>query len=294
MSSFRPARLVSVLFVLTMTTTPASAATQEPEPRSIYMLMCDKVGVPLQITLDGVVLDRSDTLESSSLGAPLNSWIRAGKNAIHIQSLPGAKIAADAHFRCTVAKYGLEDVASSDDALPPEKIAAKYEWPEKGGKRGPAVDKTLELTIAEKDAPVCELWKRAEKLTLDEPTRAAVLKMYQDLEAALRTGDAARVIELHRFSGEDGYRCMGKPPQKWERDAGDAIRYSLKEMKGGKFQPWDPAKAKVELGAGGLVAQVSMNGAEPIVVVVEDGKNKSRSTFQPYLAKIDGKLVIVR
>jgi hypothetical protein len=275
------------LAALACFTVPARAAEKLP----IYTLTCEKIGVPLEITLNGVSMHRAEEQDSSAVTNPINSWLRAGKNTLRIRTLGAAT--PDASIHCKVLRNALGEVVSTGGDSAGKPLVA-FDWPSSKSAKGP-LDKTLELTFSAKDAPSCELWKRAEKLTLDGPTREAILKQVQDLEAALKAGDARRVLELERFVGEDGCRCYGDPVEEFRRDGPERFRQIVSGLDKGKFEPWDPASAKVELVADGQLAEVTVNGGPPIVIVIEQSaKSRSKRTFKPYVAKIDGAFTIVR
>lgn len=257
----------------------------------IYTVACQSSGVPLEITLDGALVGRTEGPDASALGAPLNLWLRAGKNALRVRSTAGAKIAADAAVHCKVLKNAPGDIVSTDDDSPGKPLAA-LDWTA-ARKKGP-LDELLTVTLAEKDAPACALWKRAEKLTLDGPTRAAILKQVQELEAAFRARDAQRALALHRFVGEEWCRCFGHSLEEYRQRAPEQMRAVVEEAGKGSFQPWDPAQAKVELVADGRVAQVTVNGGAPIVIVQKEKSGTSTTRLRPFVAKVDGAFVIVR
>jgi hypothetical protein len=252
-------------------------------PVPIFTAYCNmKGGVAIDVAVNGVTTERS--IGQELVIAQLNSWLRAGKNQLRVRTRPGAKIAEGAEVKCEV-------VRSIPRKPPVETVLARLTWPA-GAKATGRLDRTLEISVPGKDAPPCELWKRAEKMTLDAPTRAAVLKKVGELEEALRTANVARVVELQRFSSEDWVKCNGKDLDEFRRWAPEQARAIVEVLAPKKFAAWDPARAKVELVAGGRVAQVTVDGGPPIVVV---GTEKDdRSTIQPFVARIDGAFVLVR
>lgn len=286
----RPAHLAPALAAIAVLVGSTPAPAREISSAPIYTLTCNKVGLPLHVSANGVVVDRSDTQESSAVGAPLNAWLRPGKNPLRFRTPPGAKIAKDARVGCKVVRTNAGELVSTDDSA--GKVVAAFEWPAKGKKPGASVDASVDLTIAPKDAPPCELWTKAEKLTLDAPTRAAIVKVVGDFEAALRAGDADRVLALQKFTGEDWCRCFGKDLEEFRRHAPEQIRAVVAVLKDKKFETWNPARAKVELVAGGSVARVTIDGGPPIAVVGKEPGD--RSTFEPFVAKMNGAFVLVR
>ncbi|HYD39962.1 MAG TPA: hypothetical protein VEB43_03965 [Anaeromyxobacter sp.] len=99
------------------------------------------------------------------------------------------------------------------------------------------------------------------------------------------------MLALLQFKGEEESRCLGNSVEDFRRDAPALFRAMAARNAGGTVQ-WEPAKAKVELVAGGLLAQVTVDGGPAIVIAWKEGKG--RTSFKPYVAKIDGAFVIVR
>ena len=280
MPSPRPARLA--LALLAGLAAPVAAAAQGG-PVPLFTAICETTGaVPLELAVNGATTDRSS---GASMSAPLNTWLRAGRNQLRFRTPPGAKLAKGASTTCEV-------IRSIPRKPPVETSLATFTWPPAGTKTPGRLDRTLELAVPAEDAPPCELWKRAEKLTLDRATRAAVLKKVGELEAALRTGDVKKVLELQRFSNEDWVRCNGKDLDEFRRWAPEQTRAIVEVLKAKRFEGWDPARAEVELVAGGRLAQVTVNGG-PAIVVFGDAKD-DRSTFAPFVARLDGAFVLVR
>ncbi|HYD39964.1 MAG TPA: hypothetical protein VEB43_03975 [Anaeromyxobacter sp.] len=281
----RPARLapaLALVALLACLAAPAAAAAQGG-PVPLFTAYCNiKGAVPLEVTVNGATTDRSSGQEQ--VAAHLNTWLRAGKNELRFRTPPGAKLAKGATVTCEV-------VRSIPRKPPIETTLATFTWPAAGAKAPGRLDRTLELAVPAEDAPPCTLWGRAEKLTLDGPTRAAVLKVVSDFEAALRTGDVKRVLELQRFSSEDWVRCNGKDLEEFRKWAPEQARAIVEVLKAKRFQ-WSPARAKVELVADGRLAQVTVNGG-PAIVVLGEAKD-DRSTFAPFVARIDGAFVLVR
>ncbi len=281
----RPARLAptfAVLAALAALAAPGSAAAQGG-PVPLFAAHCTtKDGIPLEVRANGAVVDRSTGQEVFT--AHLNTWLWAGKNELRIRALPGTKLAKGARVTCEV-------VRSIPRKPPIETTVAKLTWPAAGAKPSGRLDRTLELTVPAADAPPCALWGRAEKLTLDGPTRAAVLKVVSEFEAALRTGDVQKVLELQRFSSEDWVRCNGKDLVEFRKWAPEQARAIVEVLKPKRFE-WNRARAKVELVAGDRVAQVTVNGG-PAIIVLGEAKD-DRSTFTPFVARIDGAFVLVR
>ncbi len=259
------------------------AAAAQGGPVPLFAAHCTtKEGTRLEVTANGATVDRSTGQENFT--AHLNSWLWAGKNELRVRMPPGTKLAKGATVTCEV-------VRSIPRKPPIETTVAKFTWPAAGAKAPGRLDRTLELTVPAADAPPCALWGRAEKLTLDGPTRTAILKLVSDFEAALRTGDVKKVLELQRFSSEDWVRCNGKDLEEFRKWAPEQARAIVEVLKPKRFE-WNPARAKVELVAGGRVAQVTVKGG-PAIVVLGEAKD-DRSTFTPFVARIDGAFVLVR
>lgn len=280
MPSPRPARLA--LALLAGLAAPAAAAAQGG-PVPLFSAYCNTQGaVPLELAVNGATTARSS---GDSMDAPLNTWLRAGKNQLRFRTPPGAKLTKGAAVKCEV-------VRSIPRKPPIETTVATFTWPPAGAKPPGRLDRTLELAVPAEDAPPCELWSRAEQLTLDRATRAAVLAKVGELESALRTGDVKKVLALQRFTNEDWVRCNGKDLDEFRKWAPEQTRAIVEVLKAKRFEGWDPARAKVELVAGGRVAQVTAGGG-PAFVVVGDEKD-DRSAFAPFVARIDGAFVLVR
>jgi hypothetical protein len=290
MHLLRLARLAPAVALVLLTAMPAPTPAENAKV-PVYTLTCSKAGLPLQVLVNDVTLKASDDQRSSAMTAPLNTWLQAGKNPLRFRTPPGANIAPDAHIACKVVRSRAGEIVSTGDDSAGT-VVARFEWPAKGAEPAGSVDATVDLTLAAKDAPPCELWRRAEKLVLDDATRSAVLKAVGELEAAYRAGDAARIYALQRFTGEDWCRCFGEDVEEFRRDGPAQVREMVEALAGGTVQAWDPARAQVALVAGGRVAQITADGGPPIVVA--DKKGKGRTTFKPYVAKIDGAFVIVR
>jgi len=285
-----PRLALAFAFVFVSLAAPRSTEAT-PVPVPIYTLTCSKAGLPLHVLVNDVTLKASDDARSSAMVAPLNSWLQAGTNHLRFRTPPGATIAPEGRVECKVVRSRAGEIVSTGDDSA-GKVIARFEWPGKDAAPAGALDKLVELTLGAKDAPPCELWRRAEKLTLDDATRAGVLKVVGELQAAYRANDADRAFALQRFSGEDWCRCFGEDVEEFRRDGPAQVREMVEALADGTVQAWDPARAQVALVGGGRVAQITVDGGPPIVVA--DKKGKGRTTFKPYVAKIDGAFVIVR
>jgi hypothetical protein len=282
-TSLRHARLGPALLLLSALAWPARPLAQGG-PVPIFTAYCNTTGgLRIDVAVNGVTIERSSGQEL--VIAQLNAWVRAGKNRLRVRTPPGAKIAKGAGVKCEV-------VRSIPRKPPVETVLAKLAWAAPGGASPGRLDRTLEIAVPAPDEPPCELWKRAEKLTLDARTRAAILGKVGELEAALRAADVKKVLALQQFSNEDWVRCNGKDLEEFRRWAPEQARAIVEVLAPKKFTVWDPARAKVELVAGGRVAQVTVDGGPPIVVL---GTEKDdRSVIQPFVARIDGSFVLVR
>ncbi len=282
-TSLRHVRLGPALLLVAALAWPARPLAQGG-PVPIFTAFCNTTGgLRIEVAVNGVTIERSTGQELVS--AQLNSWLLAGKNRLRVRTPPGGNIAKGAGVKCEV-------VRSIPRKPPIETVLARLAWMAPAGKAPGRLDRTLEIAVPVRDAPPCDLWERAEKLKLDGPTRAAVLGKVGELEAALRSADVKKVLALQQFSNEDWVRCNGKDLEEFRRWAPEQARAIVEVLAPKKFTVWDPARAKVELVAGGRVAQVTVDGGPPIVVQGTD--KDDRSVIQPFVARIDGVFLLVR
>ncbi|HYD39961.1 MAG TPA: hypothetical protein VEB43_03960 [Anaeromyxobacter sp.] len=168
MTLLRFARLAPAVALFLLTAMPAPTPALN---RTIYTLLCSKEGLPLRTTVNDVEIDRSDTPTQSALAAPLNAWLKPGRNELRFLTPPGANVAKNASIFCKVIRGQRRNIVDTSDRSRADALVV-LDWPASGKKAGP-VHETLTLTLTEAEAPGCELWKRAERLTLDDPARAA-------------------------------------------------------------------------------------------------------------------------
>jgi hypothetical protein len=277
-----PAGMVLVLMTGVLLSWPASTTETKPPARGAtmpdiqYLANYEKKGVSLTVTVNDVVLDRWEGAGRERGGGPLNMWLRPGPNRIRLRGTvaPGT----EPHVEISI-------VAASSGPNFPQKPIVGLSWP--APKTEPkSIDE--QLIVTPDPVPPSELWGKAERLTLDAVSKAAILVTVSQLHQAAAKKDLDRMMALTDFQAVDTGRSLYMPLEKARNSGRDFLADGMK----GKWSvdPWEPQKVETRLVEDGLLAEVTMSGKPPIRI------HMAETQFQIpiFVARVSGKWIIAR
>ena len=241
-----------------------------------YLANYEKKGLTLVITVNDVVLERWESPARQQSGGPLNMWLRPGPNRIRLRG----QVAEGA-----TPRVDLTIVAASSDGSAAQRSVAHLSWPPANTQ-----PKTIneQLTFVPDPVPSSDLWGKAQPITLDAVSRAAILATVSQLHQAATQKNLDRMMALTEFQAVDTGRSLDMPAEKARSSGRDFLADGMQ----GKWsvEPWEPQKAELNLVEDGLLAAVTVGGKPPIRIQMAE----ARFEIPVFVAHVDGKWIIAR
>lgn len=276
-------KYVKYLFTLFLALGFAVAADTASASTPIYQIQWQADGIISEIDINGITVDKSSSEFSGTGSAPLNMWLKPGKNVftIKLKSFPKAESGS---FKVFLAKAQQGQYADEGEKV------FEFSWENGKSKDRLPFEKKIEFTP--KSVPAIELWTKTEQITLDAGTDKAIRSFLKTLSDAYTKADADKIAELQEFKVNEYSRALGGKEMSMSEMKKETKGYfSMLKSEKAKFTPIDTAGAKLLLVAENrLVLVTAKDGKAPLIAKSASGEY----VVDLYLARINGKWVVAR
>jgi len=274
---------VKYLFFLSLVLGVAVAADTASASTPIYQIQWQADGIISELDINGITVDKSSSEFSGTGSAPLNIWLKPGKNVvtIRLKSFPKSDSGS---FKVFLARAQQGQYADQGEKV------FEFSWEKGKSKDKLPLEKKFEFTP--QSVPALELWTKTEQITLDAGTDKAIRSFLTTLSDAYTKADADKVAELQEFKVIEITRALGGKEMSISEMKKETKGYfSMLKSEKAKFTPIDTAGAKLQLVAENrLVLVTAKDGTPPLIAKSPSGEY----VVDIYLARINGKWVVAR
>ncbi|MFA4828208.1 MAG: hypothetical protein WC855_09945 [Thermodesulfovibrionales bacterium] len=261
----------------------AAAADTASASTPIYQIQWQADGIVSELEINGVTVDKISSEFSGAGSAPLNIWLKPGKNifTIRLKLFPKSDSGS---FKVFLAMAQKGQYAEQGEKV------FEFLWESGKSKDKLPLEKKIEFTP--QSVPALELWTKTEQITLDADTEKAIRSFLKTLSDAYTKADAGKAAELQEFKvAEYSLALGGKEMSMSEMKKEIKGYFSMLKSDKAKFTPIDTDGAKLQLVAENrLVLVTAKDGKSPLIAKSESGEY----VVDIYLARINGKWVVAR
>ncbi len=271
-----------------------TAAGQDKSENLFYIINYTISHCNALVEINGVPLTRTsrDTAYTATGTADIGRWLIPGANLVTVTLRPPeGKIDPDDRQSIEISVSTAVKGQMSDEGA---KIAT-LRIPEKEGDSFLASIKQptkKELRFTPAQVPPSELWEKAKPVSLDDAARKEILALVREYHAAYVKKDRVKLNDMLMFATLDAARNRYFSAD----EAREMLAKGLKEMLADRSFAMEPLRADLIILrpiAGGKVLWVT-DSKEEAPVRSKKMKDGGYVEFPVYVARIDGKWVIVR
>jgi len=277
-------RYVTYLSFLSLIWMFAMAVDTASESNPIYQVQWQTGGIISELDINGITIDKSSSKFSGTGSAPLNKWLKPGRNVVTIRLRPLPESDNSGSYKVSLAR------AQAGQYVDEGEKVFEFSWESGKSKDKLPIEKKIDFTP--QSAPALDLWTKAELITLDAGTEKSIRSFLKTLSNAYIKADADKIAKLQEFKANEISRAFGGKAMSMPEIKNETKDYlSMLESDEAKFAPIDTEGAKLQLVAENRLVLVTAKNGAPLLIA------KSASdeyVVEIYLARINGKWVVAR
>ena len=184
-------RYVTYLSFLSLIWMFAMAVDTASESNPIYQVQWQTGGIISELDINGITIDKSSSKFSGTGSAPLNKWLKPGRNVVTIRLRPLPESDNSGSYKVSLAR------AQAGQYVDEGEKVFEFSWESGKSKDKLPIEKKIDFTP--QSAPALDLWTKAELITLDAGTEKSIRSFLKTLSNAYIKADADKIAKLQEF-----------------------------------------------------------------------------------------------